>query len=228
MAEEKSKGGKGILGRPISFKMPERYPAKTVVNLVSHEKEIENRNFIIFLIVFVLCFLAFVYFGVFGRVRKLNEAQESYASLQLQLESLRKADADYAKVRKQYDEVTGWYLTDDEKAEVDKTGVFNMLEDDLFSFVSVTSVTMEGNAITVETGVTDLTTVSQFLKVLQSDTRNLYVTVATTNAPSARDNANAVIAEIHITYGGGSKERESRAEAQSDAADAMSTAGNAD
>ncbi|MEE3420433.1 MAG: hypothetical protein VZR02_04950 [Lachnospiraceae bacterium] len=216
MAEKKDKSAKGsIFSKQISFKGAERYPDKTVINLVRHEKERQSRRFAIFLVVFVLAFLAFVYFGVFGRMRALNEKQAEYDNLQMQLVALQQADADYADVKKEYDKATGWYLTEDEKAEVDKTGVFHMLEEDLFPYVSVTSVTMSGTDITIETGVTDLATTSTFIKTLQADARNQYVTVATTNAPSAGDSSSAVIAEIHITYAGGSGSTTSSAPSES-------------
>lgn len=101
--------------------------------------------------------------------------------------------------KEQYDEVTDWYMTDEEKMEADKGSVFDMLDADMMPYVKLENVSISGSTITVQTGVTDLSTVSTFLKALQNDSRNGYVTV-TTAAASGDETGNLVTASVVITW----------------------------
>ena len=94
-------------------------------------------------------------------------------------------------------------MTDSEKAEVDKINVFRMLEDDMMPYVSIRSVQIAGKTVSVQTGITDLHTVSSFLSALQNDSRNTFVTVTTASASNGRaETKNDVRASVIITYGG--------------------------
>ena len=112
---------------------------------------------------------------------------------------LQEANSSYDSVKEQYDEVTDWYMTDEEKMEADKGSVFDMLDADMMPYVKLENVSISGSTITVQTGVTDLSTVSTFLKALQNDSRNGYVTV-TTAAASGDETGNLVTDSVVITW----------------------------
>ncbi len=183
-----------------------KYPTKQTINLVIHENEKRNKRSILYFCIFLVALAIFVRVAVFGLLDRLSAAEAQYNVMKSQLDEINAMNGQYDEIKKQYDEVTDWYMTDEEKMEVDKTGVFAMLKDDLFPYVTVTSVAITGNQITIQTGETDLATVSKFIAVMQSDSRNSYVTVSTTNASGISDNTqnNQVIAAISVTYAGGS------------------------
>ncbi|MGN1388168.1 MAG: hypothetical protein ACI4WR_00815 [Bulleidia sp.] len=195
MSEKKS-----IFSKEISLKHTKiRYPEKTYINLVINEQKAKDRRAIIWFLVFLVILALFVKVGVYDRLDELNAAEAQYNAMAAQLTKLQEANSSYDSVKAQYDEVTDWYMTDEEKMEADKGSVFDMLEDDMMPYVKLESVSISGSTISVQTGVTDLSTVSTFLKALQNDSRNGYVTV-TTAAASGDDTGNLVTASVVITW----------------------------
>lgn len=195
MSEKKS-----IFSKEISLKGSKvRYPEKTYVNLVINEQKAQDRKAIMWFIVFLAVLAVFVKFGVYDRLDELNAAEAQYNQMAAQLTKLQEANSSYDSVKEQYDEVTDWYMTDEEKMEADKGSVFDMLDADMMPYVKLENVSISGSTITVQTGVTDLSTVSTFLKALQNDSRNGYVTV-TTAAASGDETGNLVTASVVITW----------------------------
>ena len=141
-------------------------------------------------------------FAVLDQLDKIARAESAYNQVQAQINEVRNANNSYDAVKLKYDEVTDWYMTDEEKMEVDKNNVFRMLEDDIMPYVGIQSVQIAGNTIVVQTNVTNLHTVSTFLSILQNDHRNGFVTVTTANASNEDQSNNSVIASVIITYGG--------------------------
>ena len=122
----------------------------------------------------------------------------------MQVSEMKQKNSEYDAVKAQYDEVTDWYMSEEEKLEVDKSNVFRMLEDDIMPYVGLSSVQISGKTIVVQTNVTTLQTVSAFLSKLQNDPRNGFVTVTTAAARNKDKEAskNDVTASVVITYGG--------------------------
>lgn len=202
MSEEKKKNS--LLSTEISFhgKKDTNYPSKTYINLVSNEQAEQDKKAIGWFLVFLVFLGFFVKFGVYDQLDKLNQAEAEYNLMQSQLAQAQAANADYADIKAQYDKVTDWYMTEEEKMELDKNNVFDMLEEDLMPYVELQSAAISGSTITVQTGVTDLDTVSTFLSKLQADKRNSFVTVTTAAASTERDpSSNLVTASVVITYG---------------------------
>ena len=180
-----------------------KYPEKTYINLIQDETTSNNRKAIIGFLVFLLFLAVFVKFAVYDQLAKINRAEQQYRVVETQLNAARQANNEYDEVKKQYDEVTDWYMTEEEKAVVDKSNVFRMLENDIMPYVGIRTVQIAGNTISVTTENTNLQTVSTFLSALQNDTRNGFVTVTTASASNGKDvKTNDVIANVIITYGG--------------------------
>lgn len=195
MSEKKS-----IFSKEISLKLVKaRYPEKTYINLVVDEQKAKDQKAIIWFAVFLAVLAGFVKVGVYDRLDELNAAEAQYNQMAAQLTKLQEANSSYDSVKEQYDEVTDWYMTDEEKMEADKGSVFDMLDADMMPYVKLENVSISGSTITVQTGVTDLSTVSTFLKALQNDSRNGYVTV-TTAAASGDETGNLVTASVVITW----------------------------
>ncbi len=195
MSEKKSIFSKEISLKPVKA----RYPEKTYINLVIDEQKAKDQKAIIWFVVFLAVLAGFVKVGIYDRLDELNAAEAQYNQMAAQLTKLQEANSSYDSVKEQYDEVTDWYMTDEEKMEADKGSVFDMLDADMMPYVKLENVSISGSTITVQTGVTDLSTVSTFLKALQNDSRNGYVTV-TTAAASGDETGNLVTASVVITW----------------------------
>lgn len=195
MSEKKSIFSKEISLKPVKA----RYPEKTYINLVVDEQKAKDQKAIIWFAVFLAVLAGFVKVGVYDRLDELNAAEAQYNQMAAQLTKLQEANSSYDSVKEQYDEVTDWYMTDEEKMEADKGSVFDMLDADMMPYVKLENVSISGSTITVQTGVTDLSTVSTFLKALQNDSRNGYVTV-TTAAASGDETGNLVTASVVIAW----------------------------
>lgn len=195
MSEKKSIFSKEISLKPVKV----RYPEKTYINLVINEQKAKDQQAVIWFAVFLAVLAGFVKVGVYDRMDELNAAEAQYNQMAAQLTKLQEANASYDSIKEQYDEVTDWYMTDEEKMEADKGSVFDMLDEDMMPYVKLENVSISGSTITVQTGVTDLSTVSTFLKALQNDSRNGYVTV-TTAAASGDETGNLVTASVVITW----------------------------
>ncbi len=195
MSEKKSIFSKEISLKPVKV----RYPEKTYINLVINEQKAKDQKAVIWFAVFLAVLAVFVKVGVYDRMDELNAAEAQYNQMAAQLTKLQEANASYDSIKEQYDEVTDWYMTDEEKMEADKGSVFDMLDEDMMPYVKLENVSISGSTITVQTGVTDLSTVSTFLKALQNDSRNGYVTV-TTAAASGDETGNLVTASVVITW----------------------------
>ncbi len=195
MSEKKSIFSKEISLKPVKA----RYPEKTYINLVIDEQKAKDQKAIIWFAVFLAVLAGFVKVGIYDRLDELNAAEAQYNQMAAQLTKLQEANSSYDSVKEQYDEVTDWYMTDEEKMEADKGSVFDMLDADMMPYVKLENVSISGSTITVQTGVTDLSTVSTFLKALQNDSRNGYVTV-TTAAASGDETGNLVTASVVITW----------------------------
>ncbi|MBQ9328010.1 MAG: hypothetical protein IJ225_05695 [Solobacterium sp.] len=188
------KGGKSGRGK---------YPDKTYINLVQDENKGSNRRAILWFLVFLVFLGIFTKFAVLDQLDKVAQAERQYRLMETQVRAVQEANSEYDAVKAEYDEVTDWYMTEDEKSEVDKSNVFRMLEDDMMPYVGIQSVQIAGNTIAVQTTVTDLQTVSMFLSRLQNDSRNGFVTVTTASANNGKEETkNDVIASVVITYGG--------------------------
>jgi len=202
-----SESKQSIFSRELTFgkkKGKTNYPTKTYINLVQDNTETNNRRTVLLFLLFLVCLGIFVKFAVIDQLAKINQAEAAYRTVEAQVMAARQTNSEYDDVKKEYDEVTAWYMTDEEKMEVDKSAVFRMLESDMAPYVGIQSVQIAGNTIVVQTDVTNLQVVSRFLSALQNDSRNGFVTVTTASASKDTDSMNNdVTANVVITYGGG-------------------------
>ena len=202
-----SESKQSIFSRELTFgkkKGETNYPTKTYINLVQDNTEANSRRTVLLFLLFLVCLGIFVKLAVIDQLAKINQAEAVYRTVEAQVMAARQTNSEYDDVKKEYDEVTAWYMTDEEKMEVDKSAVFRMLESDMAPYVGIQSVQIAGNTIVVQTDVTNLQVVSRFLRALQNDSRNGFVTVTTASASKDTDTTNNdVTATVVITYGGG-------------------------
>lgn len=196
--------------RSLPFKRKVKYPTKYHINMARREKKSSVNKSKLFLAVAVIVGIgAFVKFGFVDQLNKIHAAEAKYNEMQSQIAEVKEANKEYDEVKAKYDEVTDWYMTESEQTVIDKSNVFEMLDDDLVPYVGIKSVQIKGNQIVVQTDKTTLDVVSDFLHKLQLDKRNSFVSVTTANASNEKDViTNDVIATINITYSGGAATEE--------------------
>ena len=206
MAKLTFKKGNSILSKNIGGpgRSAGRYPDKTTINLIRNENAKANRMRLIFYPLLILAVILFLKFAVYDQIAKLQKAQQEYMIVQDQLISLQQYNARYDEVKAQYDDVTEWYMSDEEKLIPDKMDIIEMLEEDLMPFVKIRQVQVSGHLVTVQTGEATLETVAKFLQKLQTDKRNSSATVTTTSATNAsKTKKETVTASVIIYYTGG-------------------------
>lgn len=194
MADSKS----SILKKEISFGKKAKYPTKKSMNFIRNEVAVQNRHAIEAFIVFLVLLAFFVRFAVLLPIQKVNEKQAEYESKEQTLQELKDKTSSYSDVKKAYDDKIGSFLTDDERLCLDRPDMLTMMEEDILPSVSIQSISITGDQLTVVTGTTTLDVVSSVLNTLQQDSRNSYATV-TTAAASDQDTVH-VIANYTIHF----------------------------
>lgn len=195
MSKEKKNSS---LSKEISFgKKTAKWPSKTSMNFVSDEQAKTNRKALIGFVIFLVLLVPFTYFGVISMIQKVSDAEAKYNTLQAQVTALNETTADYAEVKEKYDAITGSYMTTEELANMNRLDILTMIEEDIKPSITVTSISISGSKVSIQSGSTNLATVSDVIVKLQADKRNQYVTVTTTSASSDK---NSVIASFEITY----------------------------
>lgn len=199
MSEKENK--KKFLNKEISVgKGHLKYPTKTRINLVHDANEKENKKAIKWFVVFMVLLAIFTKVAVLEPMHEIEEAAAIYNLEKQSLDILKENNKDYDEIKAQYDEVTEWYLHEDEVLEPDKLAIFKMIEDDIKDDMGIVSISINGSDIVVNTATTTMVKVSKVLRTLQEDKRNTYVTVTTTSA-EGDGNTDAVNATIIIDYG---------------------------
>jgi Tfp pilus assembly protein PilN len=194
MADSKS----SILKKEISFGKKAKYPTKKSMNFIRNEVAVQNRHAIEAFIVFLVLLAFFVRFAVLLPIQKVNEKQAEYESKEQTLQELKDKTKSYSDVKKACDDKIGSFLTDDERLCLDRPDMLTMMEEDILPSISIQSISITGDQLTVVTGTTTLDVVSSVLNTLQQDSRNSYATV-TTAAASDQDTVH-VIANYTIHF----------------------------
>lgn len=190
---------KSVLSKEISLKSSKSsYPTKTTMNFV-REDVLENKRVVFGVFgIFLVFLVVFTKFGVIDPLNRMNAQESRYTSLQSQIDALQNNHSDYAKVKAEYNDLVGSFLSDEEKNSLNRPEVLDMIDQDIRPNVDVTSISIHDNQISVYTAETDLSTVSRTISTLQADERNDYVTVTTTSSNSS--DSTQVTADIEITY----------------------------
>ncbi len=176
------------------------YPTKKVMNFVHDEQAKTDRHAIVIFIIFLLFLALFTKLFVINPLNKVNQLESNYNQMAAQVQQYQDTLGDYDSVKDAYDDKAGSFLSDDEKQELNRTDILDMIQEDVAPYVGISSIQISGAQVTVHTDDTTLDTVSGIIARLQADSRNGYVTVTTTSS-SDQSNNDLVQADIEITYG---------------------------
>lgn len=176
------------------------YPTKKVMNFVHDEQAKTDRHAIVIFIIFLLFLALFTKLFVINPLNKVNQLESNYNQMAAQVQQYQETLGNYDSVKAAYDDKAGSFLTDDEKQELNRTDILDMIQEDVAPYVGISSIKIAGAQVSVFTDDTTLDTVSGIIARLQADSRNGYVTVTTTSS-SDQSNNDLVQADIEITYG---------------------------
>lgn len=176
------------------------YPSKKVMNFVHDEQAKTDRHAIVVFIIFLLFLAVFTKLFVINPLNKVNQLESNYNQMAAQVQQYQETLGNYDSVKAAYDDKAGSFLSDDEKQELNRTDILDMIQEDVAPYVGISSIKIAGAQVSVFTDDTTLDTVSGIIARLQADARNGYVTVTTTSS-SDQSNNDLVQADIEITYG---------------------------
>ena len=176
------------------------YPSKKVMNFVHDEQAKTDRHAIVVFIIFLLFLAVFTKLFVINPLNKVNQLESNYNQMAAQVQQYQETLGNYDSVKAAYDDKAGSFLTDDEKQELNRTDILDMIQEDVAPYVGISSIKIAGAQVSVFTDDTTLDTFSGIIARLQADSRNGYVTVTTTSS-SDQSNNDLVQADIEITYG---------------------------
>ena len=174
------------------------YPTKTDMNFVHDDVARSNRRAIILFVIFMIFLFFFVQVAVIMPMNKIMQAESEYNQLNESYLKLQESTSNYQEVQAEYDEIVGSYLTDAEKACLNRPDILKMIEIDVIPFVPVKNITVSKDQISIMTDTTDLYTVSKIVHTLQNDAENAYATVITASASDTDDSL--VTANFQITF----------------------------
>ncbi len=186
-------------GKDIAAKKVNAPAIGREINFIKTDRKKTNLATIGFFLIFLVCLALFVWFGIVKPMREIDAARKKYQEAETRLATVKKANEIYDEVKFKYDTEFGTYMTEEEISYLKRTGMLDMLEDDILSEIPIRSIAVSNDRITVNTGNTTLPKISELLQVMQLDSRNSYVTVTTTAADSQADNE-FVAAVFQIIY----------------------------
>lgn len=192
MTEKKN----SLLSKEIHLKK-DAVPTKRTMNFIEDTETASNRKAVTVFVIFLICLGLFTKFGVIDFLNKTSQLQSEYNSGNARIAELQEQLKDYSTVQEKYDSMVGSFLSDDEKFCLNRPDILKMADEDVLPIVSISSITVTNETVTVYTGMTDLNTISRVVDILQKDSRTDYVTVTRTIADS--NNSSLVSATIEIT-----------------------------
>lgn len=194
------------LGKKNTKPAASALPDKTDLNLVPKEDLSHLKFTFIGIGVAAVAFILFIVLGVIKPYAELNRMKSEAQSTQTQINALKTQNADFDQVKAEYERTAGdAFMNADEKLVPAKDEILAMIDEDLVPTMTVTSIAVTKNQISVITTNATLQQVSEALNKLQSDARNTYVNVTTTTAASSGANTKTdkVNATFVIQYAGG-------------------------
>jgi len=195
---EKEKKKSNLLSRDISFGGKESLPTKKTINFVVDDSRQRRITFLIVLLVCAAIVMSLLKFGVVDPLLRIQEQERKYNEMAATVARLKSSTSDYDEVLEKYNLLSGNFYTEDELSLADRNDVLAMIDEDISPYISVQNIQMAGNQISVVTGETTMSVVSQVLAKLQEDVRNEFVTVTTTSA-GRNENTALVTSDIEIT-----------------------------
>ena len=127
------------------------YPSKATINLAVREKSKWRPGRVVPM--FAALLAAAVLFGKFAvadRLARVSRAQQALAAVQSQVDALTERTAGFADLQEEYGRYSVGWMTDEEKAAVDRIDILDLMEGELMAAGTVRQFTVSGNTLSVD------------------------------------------------------------------------------
>ncbi len=188
-----------------------KYPTKTTMNLFFREDKTSHPSTMALYILFgAVVFLALAKVGVYDMLVDLDKAQKDLQNAQERLMSISQQLTDYNEVQDKYNRYSYGYLTDEERALVDRMDILTLLESELMYVANVENITIGSNAVAARISGVTLEEVSKIAQRLEASELVTAVSVSTavTSDPNTGADiltANMIISVANTNSEGGQK-----------------------
>lgn len=173
------------------------FPQKQYINILDSMKPDENRMLeIIIFILFLIALAVFTKFGVIDKIAQVSAAEAAYNDMQHQIAELKKQNADYEEVKKDYSHYGMGYLDDTEIMLVDREDVLDLLDKYVLKKADIKTLAVADNTVTLTVEKTKLSAISSIVRELEADSDVAFVTV---NVAGTGRNENAVSGNKQVT-----------------------------
>lgn len=186
-----------------------RYSLKKSMNLVKSDNETKGIKAIIYFLILVVFLILFSILFVIRPMNKITKAKYEYDRMNSLLNKLETDNSDYEEVREKFNELSDWYLDENETLEIDKYNVLVMLETDVMPYAEIESISISARDINIKVSCDNNYILADILNALSSDERILYAQINDTemNIKKNQESLNAegneikkVDASITIVY----------------------------
>lgn len=159
------------------------YPSKTKINLVMREKKAWRLSRVV--LAFAALGLAVALFGkvaVADRLAEVMRQKQALAELKEQVSAVQEELAGYDETAQLYGRYWAGWMTDGERAAVDRVDILDLIEQELMAAATVQQVTISGNVLTVELFGVTLEETSHIVKQIETWSQVSTVTVYTASS----------------------------------------------
>ena len=150
-----------------------RYPHKVGINLNMHEKRTGTvLTLVIGCAAIVLLAGLVAKFGVIDQYRRLSQAEEDYAQVHRQYETVQEELSDYDKVLNEYRSYSmDWTGEDDTGlfSNVSRQDVLDLIETEMMPNGTVNSIQVLGNSVLVNMSGMTLARISEMFRVIEQN-----------------------------------------------------------
>ena len=176
-----------LLKQPVSLKKKTvKYPTKTTLNLnmVQQDKAELYRMIPVYLLLGIAV-LAGVKFGILDRYQAVASARAELASYQQQVNDMDEKLKDFAAVQEKYQRYTKNSQTQQEATLIDRLALVGMLDQSAQNLVSVSSIAISKNMVTIQITTSELAKVASYKALL--DQSDLVLAASVYNADTVED-----------------------------------------
>lgn len=154
-----------------------RYSLKTSINLVKNENRKKGIKAVIYILVLIIFLILFTFLCIIRPMRKIASAKITYDRMEDSLSKLKLENSDYDEVRERFNEISEWYLDENETLEIDKYNVLEMIETDIIPYAQIESISISGRNIELSVHADNNYILSDILKRLLDDERIFYAKI---------------------------------------------------
>lgn len=127
-----------------------RMPTKTTINLARKERTTSSQSSGPLIVLVILLVVVFAKFAVYDRLMEVAAENEKLVSMQTELDQMKTQNADYDEVAERYGKYSTDWMTDDEKATVDRIVTLTAIEQELLSQARVQQFSVTQNILSVQ------------------------------------------------------------------------------